>query len=224
MAALDLSGHGSSGSRVDYDFLTWADEVVEVASAEGSDQPVVIGHSMGGVVALTAAFRHAARLAGAVIVDLPDWVLEGRVPPRLEQLPTRRHHASRESAVRRFRARPADPMRQEYIERHVAGRSVHLTADGWTWRFDHAVTTHDSFPADLWGTARCPVAIVLAERSLLASEAVDQMTDRLGGVEVVTIADAGHHIMLDQPLALLAGLEDILGGWSWRRASGAGSG
>jgi pimeloyl-ACP methyl ester carboxylesterase len=218
VAALDLSGHGSSGSRTDYDFLTWADEVVEVASAEGSDQPFVIGHSMGGVVALTAAFRHAGRLTGTVVIDPPDWVLQGRVPPRPEQLPTRRHHATRELAEQRFRARPSDPRRQEYVERHVAERSVHRTADGWTWRFDHTVTTHDSFPDELWGTPRCPVVVVLAERSLLSSDDADLLADRLGGVEAVTIADSGHHIMLDQPLALLACLEDVLSGWLRRLA------
>lgn len=214
IAALDLSGHGSSASRESYDFRTWADEAVAVAEAEGSDRPFVVGHSMGGVVALTAAFRHADRLAGSVVIDLPDWVVEGRVPPSLEELPRRRHHATREQAEDRFRARPSDPNRLSFVERHVAERSVHETDAGWTWRFDHAVTTHGSFPDDLWGAPRSPMVLVLAERSLLTTANVDDLLGRLDGVDAVTIVASGHHIMLDQPLALVACLEGVLAGWS----------
>lgn len=215
VAAIDLTGHGSSGSRPSYGFETWADEVAAVAAAEdGPVPPVVVGHSMGGVVALTAAFRHVDALAGVVIVDLPDWVLQGRVPPRPDELPPRRHHATRELAEQRFRARPPDPVRLEFVERHVAERSVHRTEAGWTWRFDHAVTTHDTFPHELWGTPHCPVAVVVAERSILTDRDVDELRERLGVPEVVTIVDSGHHVMLDQPLALIACIGGILGAWS----------
>ncbi len=213
IAAMDLSGHGSSGVRASYDFETWADEVIAVAHAEGSAKPFVVGHSMGGVVALTAAFRHAARLAGAVVVDIPDWVLQGRVPPRPDELPPRRHHPTREEAQRRFRARPDDPARLGFVVDHVASRSVRRTDDGWTWRFDHAVTTHASFPEGLWGRDRCPLVLVVAERGLLASQDVDELVQLLGGVDTVTIADAGHHVMLDQPLALVACLDRVLDSW-----------
>lgn len=222
VAAIDLSGHGSSGSREVYDFVTWTDEIVQIAAAEGSDRPFVVGHSMGGVVVLAAAFRHAERLAGVVIIDLPDWVLHGRVPPRLDELPPRRHHATRDLAEQRFRARPPDPMRLDFIERHVAERSVQQTEAGWTWRFDHAVTTHDPFPDELWDQSRCPVVLVLAERSMLTPDDADHLIARLGGVETITIADSGHHIMLDQPLALVACLNGVMSGWASRHPAPAG--
>lgn len=222
VVAIDLTGHGSSGSRAAYDFRTWADEVIEVAAAEGSERPVVVGHSMGGVVALTAAFRHADRLVGAAIIDLPDWVLRGRVPPRLDELPDRRHHATRELAEQRWRARPPDPARLDFVERHVAERSVHRVPAGWTWRFDHAVTTHESFPDELWGSPRCPLVLIQAERSLLTEEDVAELVDRLDGVDVMTVPDSGHHIMLDQPAALLSHLEVVIDEWSGRARVGQG--
>ncbi|RYJ06956.1 MAG: alpha/beta fold hydrolase, partial [Actinomycetales bacterium] len=55
VVAIDLSGHGDSGHRPRYDFVTWAAEVMAVAAAEGSTRPAVLGHSMGGFVTLTAA-------------------------------------------------------------------------------------------------------------------------------------------------------------------------
>lgn len=214
VTALDLTGHGSSGSRDHYDFLTWADEVVAVGAAEGDDRPYVVGHSMGGVTALTTAFRHATRIAGTIVIDPPGWlVLDGGLPRRGE-LPPRRFHPTRELATQRFRARPPDEARLDYVERHVADRSVHQTDQGWTWRFDHHVTLHGSFPDELWGGKHGPVVVVLAERSLLTSEQADDLARRLDGAEVLTIRDAGHHVMLDQPLALTACLEGILCAWS----------
>src|SRR3954466_14648293 len=51
VAALDLTGHGDSDRRAEYDPFLWAREVVEVAAAEDLYRPVVVGHSMGGWVA-----------------------------------------------------------------------------------------------------------------------------------------------------------------------------
>lgn len=215
IAALDLSGHGSSASRDSYDFLTWADEVLAVARAEGSHRPFVVGHSMGGIVALTAAFRYAGQLAGVALIDLPPWVLHGRVPPNVNELPPRRHHETRSLAKSRFRATPDDPARLDYVVEHVADRSVRRTDLGWTWRFDHVVTTHGSFPDELWGTDRSQIVLILAERGLLEAGDVDELVRRLDGVETLAVPDSGHHIMLDQPLALAETLEEILASWSF---------
>lgn len=217
----DLTGHGSSGSRPEYDFRTWADEVLAVGEAEGSVRPYVVGHSMGGVAAVTTAYRHADRVAGAIVIDPPDWLVTGGLPPRrAEELPPRRFHPTRELASARFRARPDDEARLSYVERHVAERSVHQTEAGWTWRFDHHVTLHGSFPDELWDQTHCPLVLVLAERSLLTAEQAQQLMGRFGAAEALTIRDAGHHIMLDQPLALLACLEGALGAWDSLGTSG----
>jgi alpha-beta hydrolase superfamily lysophospholipase len=51
VAALDLSGHGSSGRRDTYPRETWAREVLAVAMDAGiAGPPIVIGHSMGGQI------------------------------------------------------------------------------------------------------------------------------------------------------------------------------
>ena len=70
--APDLSGHGDSGRRDNYTMEQWADEVMAVAAdARAPGRPIVVGHSMGGHVAIAIAARFGHDLAGAIIVDAP---------------------------------------------------------------------------------------------------------------------------------------------------------
>jgi pimeloyl-ACP methyl ester carboxylesterase len=72
VVAVDLRGHGES-DRVEpgpgvYDVDRFADDVLAIAAGVGFDRPVVIGHSLGGVVALACAARPGA-VSAAVMVD-----------------------------------------------------------------------------------------------------------------------------------------------------------
>ena len=72
VVALDLSGHGDSGRRERYSLDGWAHEVLAVARAAGiTDPPIIVGHSMGGFVALRAAGLFGADLEGIVVIDSP---------------------------------------------------------------------------------------------------------------------------------------------------------
>lgn len=69
--ALDLRGHGRSERprNGDYTIASMAGDVAAVADTLGLDQFVLVGHSMGGGVALTYAGAHPDRVAGLVLVD-----------------------------------------------------------------------------------------------------------------------------------------------------------
>jgi len=72
VVALDLSGHGDSGRRAEYPRRAWADEVLAVSAEAGfPGPPVLVGHSMGGLVSIVAASVYGDALAGAIIVDTP---------------------------------------------------------------------------------------------------------------------------------------------------------
>jgi pimeloyl-ACP methyl ester carboxylesterase len=58
------------------------------------------------------------------------------------------------------------------------------------------------------------VALFRAEHGMVSTEMSDVMYDRLGRVApVIEIPAAGHHIMLDQPIALVAAIRTLLSGW-----------
>jgi pimeloyl-ACP methyl ester carboxylesterase len=59
--ALDLPGHGGSPWRDSYDLREVAELVHEAVTAAGLHRPVLVGHSIGGVVATSYAARYPAR-------------------------------------------------------------------------------------------------------------------------------------------------------------------
>jgi pimeloyl-ACP methyl ester carboxylesterase len=67
--AVDLRGHGDSDHSDPYDPLSYAGDVVETAAALGIESPLVVGHSLGGVVA--TAFAAIAPCVGVMNVDQP---------------------------------------------------------------------------------------------------------------------------------------------------------
>ncbi|HED16487.1 MAG TPA: alpha/beta hydrolase [Gammaproteobacteria bacterium] len=70
VVSLDLAGHGQSGNqRSQYTMEAFGQDVVAVANKLQLKQIVLIGHSMGGPVAMTAAQRLGKRVVGIVGVD-----------------------------------------------------------------------------------------------------------------------------------------------------------
>jgi len=67
--SVDLRGHGESDEGDAYDPISYASDVVETAAALGVERPLLVGHSLGGVV--VSAFAAIAPCVGVVNVDQP---------------------------------------------------------------------------------------------------------------------------------------------------------
>lgn len=67
----------------------------------------------------------------------------------------------------------------------------------------------------------CRVALFRAEDGLVTPDIGAYMYERLGRrAPVVEIPEAGHHMMLDQPLSLLTALRTLLADWDHSRPAG----
>lgn len=219
VVALDLSGHGESGRREAYPRDTWAREVMAVAAHAGFERPpILVGHSMGGFVCITAASLFGDRLAGCVILDSPvrrpDPEAEEGARGRAFRNP--KTYPSAEEALHHYRLVPEQPCENAYLLDHIARHSLHRTEAGWTWKFDPEIfrrfmprAIHEILP-----TVRCRVALFRAEYGLVTPDIGAYMYELLDrNAPVVEIPQAHHHLMLDQPLALVAALRAILADW-----------
>lgn len=234
VVALDLSGHGDSGRRDRYPRETWAEDVLAVvADARFTRRPHLVGHSMGGFVSIVAAALHGERLAGAILVDSPvrprERAPEPPEPPEpraggwsfQKMLP----YPDFESAVRRFRLLPEQPTPHSHLLDYVARRSVRQDPEGFVWKFDPRVFEKASRSSlrEYFLNAKCRLAIVRgAESAVLPRETADYMVGLLPGrVPLVEIPEAHHHIMFDQPLALLVAVRALLADWECSAPPGA---
>ncbi|HKA90642.1 MAG TPA: alpha/beta hydrolase [Haliangiales bacterium] len=220
VVALDLSGHGDSDRREEYPRRVWADEVLAViADAHFPGPPVLIGHSMGGLVSIVAASVYGDELAGAIIVDAP----VRKPDPESEEGNygrSFRHpkvYPTLDEAAARFRLIPPQPVEAAYIVDHIARASLRRVDGGWTWKFDPRVFIKFSKEkmSDYLSSTRCRVALLRGEKSIVVPpETGTYMYELLSRTSpLVEIPEAHHHLILDQPLAFIAAVRAILADW-----------
>ncbi|ASR01625.1 alpha/beta fold hydrolase [Gordonia rubripertincta] len=216
VVALDLSGHGDSGWRDTYSLGTWADEVIAVATAaEAITDAVLVGHSLGGLVGIRTSIVHPGLADHLVLVD--SRILDAAMLDEIqsnqpeEGIPRgSKHYPSLEAALERFRLVP-DHASLDYARNHVARQSVVRDDDGWRWKFDRGfadeLTDLPSHPP-----SSCRLSIVYGEHGVVTPAMIDMVTAGLDEPArvVVELAGAGHHIPLEQPLALMEVIDDVL--------------
>jgi len=216
VVALDLSGHGDSGRRDRYSLDGWAHEVMAVAAAAGiTDPPIIAGHSMGGFVALRAAGLFGAALEGIAVIDSPvqDITPEQQAAREERAFGPLRVYPTREAAIARFHPMPDQPT-LPYILEHVASTSIRAVEGGWSWKFDPAVFARGRGTLTLLRQLDCRVALFFAEHGIVPPDTTELMYDKLGQrAPVIEIPAAGHHVMLDQPIALVTGIRTLLSDW-----------
>jgi pimeloyl-ACP methyl ester carboxylesterase len=226
VVAMSFSGMGGSDWREAYSISQWADEAIAAAEHgrlfDAPRRPLAVGHSFGGFPLMTAAARHGDRLGGAVIVDTPlrppAERAERERQRRQRQFRPSRVYATVEEAVSRFRFLPPQDCELLCVADHIARTSLKPVVDdsgrpGVCWRFDPFLFKHFTFgePHRDLGRARCPVVLVRGGRSRLVTREGMAHAVSLAppGTEVREIADADHHVMVDQPLAFAALLAEL---------------
>ncbi|MGI8754871.1 MAG: alpha/beta fold hydrolase [Acidimicrobiales bacterium] len=233
VAAIDLSGHGDSAHRATYSLEGWSDEVMAVAAAAGIDgPPVIVGHSMGGFVAIATGARHADRVAGVIVLDSPvaEPAHEIGVAQSKQAFGVPNVYPTLEEALARFRTVPPQKHYLPYVMQHVARRSLHQVEGGWSWKFDHNV--FGAFTSSVRAVAlpylplvACRFALLRSEFGLVTHDIGDSMYEMLGrSAPVVEIPEAGHHGMLDQPLLVTMAVRTLLADWDHstpRRTAGS---
>jgi pimeloyl-ACP methyl ester carboxylesterase len=230
VVALSFGGMGGSDWRASYSAQGMAAEAMVVAQAEGlfdaATPPVIVGHSFGGFVSLHCAHVHGTRLGGVFIVDAPLMSREqraARTRPGLRQFTPRptKAYPSLAAALARFRFAPEQPCENLFIADHIARTSLkEVRADdgtpAWTWRFDPQVApVGPGDAARALREAACPVAIGWGSDSALVTPPVAAYACELAGPGAprIEIPAARHHVMVDQPLALVSALRALLQRW-----------
>lgn len=228
--ALDQRGHGDSDWPADGDYGTEAlcADVQGVVKRLELDRFFLVGHSMGGMVALSYAVAEAPSLCGLVVVD--------SAPGERTPAPAPAPAASPPNRVFDFMSGPAEldsveafveramafnPARDPRLLRRSLLHNLRQLPDGrWTWKYDRGrILGRDrarmaASRRALWDAlpaVTCPTLLLRGARSESLSDATAaEFAAALPNGQWETIADAGHTIQGDNPRGLLLAVEPFL--------------
>jgi pimeloyl-ACP methyl ester carboxylesterase len=238
VAAMSLAGMGASDWRDRYAFADFSKDAEAVARAaglyEGGVKPVYIGHSFGGGQVFFAAATNPENMRAAILVDTgfggPPPEAEAERKRRMEQIrniPTAdrpsRVYPTLEAALNRFRLMPPQPAGNAYIADFIARRSLKRaplpdgSGEGFTWRFDPTMwekLDRTGMMPQLGATIETPMVHIYGALSrIIERRKSGEPSFFPKGMLEIEIPDSHHHIMIDQPLALVAAIRAVLATW-----------
>jgi len=210
----DLRNHGRSPHHPVMDYPALADDVLRLADGLGLGRFVLIGHSMGGKVAMWLALQEPERVIGLVSLDMAPVTY----PPRfralfeamselpLEELP------NREAADQFLARRLESPELRAFLLQNLEQREGR-----WRWRVNLQAIIgqrealrgfpepgrHRQFPG--------PALFLYGDRSdYLQAEHWPAIRDLFPFARLRPVVGAGHWVYADRPQEVLAGLQGFL--------------
>lgn len=210
VVALDFRGHGDSDHPEDHFPGAFNCDLEALLEHLGETSVSLLGHSMGGGVALShAASAVGAVIRGLVVVDVARGASSrSRRAARLALL-MRRTYASREEAIARYRFLPTSEHAREELRLSIAGHTVREEPDGrFGFKFDPRWFSIPSRPPPRLADIRCPTLILRgSESTMLSAPGAQALAAELPRATCEVVEGAGHHVPLDRPASFLAAVE-----------------
>lgn len=232
IVAPDLRGHGDSDWAIggDYSIIDYALDLHALAEQLGRETYTLIGHSLGGGVALEFAGACPERVEKLVTIEGLGglgWRDEARRPAHvrmrrwmesMRQLEARgpRVYPTLEAAIERMVERNSH-LTPEFA-RHLAIEGIRAVDGGFSWKFDNFTRAGSPYEfnmedaRDLWNQVRCPILILYGDESWGRRFPDGLDLSPFHDYRVERIEDAGHWVHHDQFEVTMAHINAFLGG------------
>ena len=193
ITTLDLGGHGESGTgRRSWTIELFGQDVAAVVEAADLGEVVLVGHSMGGNVAVAAAQQMGDRVKGVVLVDT---YRKLGAPRSVEEIQTvmapfrANFKGTTGSYVRGMFAADADRGLVQYVAEDMtaAPPDVALSALEHNLTFARSIT-------ETFESIKAPLTAINSEVQPTDMASLEKL-----GIEVLTMRGAGHFLMMEDP-------------------------
>jgi pimeloyl-ACP methyl ester carboxylesterase len=216
VVALDLRNHGASPWADGMDYVAMAEDVRTTLHALGYSRFALLGHSMGGKTAMTAALLYGAEVERLVVADIapvgypPRHLGHVRAMRELDLAGLRR----RSDADARLLPAVPDPAERAFLLQNLV-----LGDDGARWRLNLAAIER-AMPELVGFPELPPPAIYRGPALFVAGELSDYLRPEhepairrfFPQARIARIADAGHWLHAERPQAFLDLVEPFLAG------------
>ena len=205
--SMDLRNHGGSGHDPAVDYATLAADVAETMDAAGVKQAALVGHSMGGKVAMRLALTAPGRVSRLVVADIAP-------------VPYQSHFGSYANAMLGLapelsRAQADAALAPDVPDAAVRGFLLHNFRPGEGWRIGLREIAGSLGRVEGWddlaGQYGGPALFVTGEQSDYVLPDHHPAIQRLfPAARFVAIANAGHWLHAEQPAAFNAAMAEFL--------------
>jgi 2-succinyl-6-hydroxy-2,4-cyclohexadiene-1-carboxylate synthase len=222
--APDLRGHGETGAAADpagYTLARLVDDLLAFLDALGVGRCDLLGHSLGGMVALRAVLRAPERVASLVLMDSAARALDFLPADAFRLAWTVARSAGMERLQALVRERAAtDALRTEAdrrlerewgAERYWARQRERFCAvDPEAYAgLGRELLEQESLVARL-GEIRCPTLVLVGEGDAPFVREAELLAEHIPDARRAVVPDAGHQPQLENPAAWLAAIREHL--------------
>jgi pimeloyl-ACP methyl ester carboxylesterase len=216
----DRRGHGTStntGDAATYTVAQLVDDEIAFLEAHGGGPVDLLGHSMGGRVAVQVAIERPDLLRSLVLMDTSAWAFDVRDEELHAMLVDffETYDPARGLPDMTVMRGPEDPIIEERVPADLVARRLDMTA-----RFDpvalrelglelfgnRAPSMRSGLPA-----ITCPVTVIVGEHDHPFVDQAPALAAEVADGELVVIEGAYHSPQLTHPAEWLAAIDDHLG-------------
>ncbi len=211
---VDLRNHGESFHTDEMNYPAMSADVVALLDDLGLESCHLLGHSMGGKVAMRLALEHPGRVDRLIVGDIApvayshhyDDLIDPILALPLESI------ESRVQADHLLRAHiPEDPLRAFLLQNLARGEA------GWRWRVDWAAIQREmdeltGYDLPTVWRIDTPTLFLRGARSDYVGEVEREViAAHFDAFELATLGEAGHWLHAEQPEAFIDRVLEFLG-------------
>jgi pimeloyl-ACP methyl ester carboxylesterase len=208
--AVDLPGHGRSGGAALASVEAMADWLNALLDAAGVTKAVLIGHSMGSLIAIEAAARRAARVSGVALVGT---AYPMKVSPLLLETSREREPVAIDMvniwSHSSIAQKPSAPGPGFYVQggsRRLMQRITQRNPDH-VFFTDFSACNNYANGEQAANSLACPALFLLGRKDMMTPpKAAAALSAALPGAKTMVLDGSGHALMAEQPDQVLEAL------------------
>lgn len=207
--AVDLPGHGKSAGVGHHTIEDYSAVIMEFIKALKLNRAVLVGHSMGGAVALHAAHAFPKRVIGTALIGSAARLRVNAALLQMSADPSKAANAVHTIVDLSFAEDTSARLKELAAQRMLETRPSVLHGD---------LLACDSFDATAWANKiAAPTLLIFGKQDRMVSPRSGQaLMDEIPGARLELVPDAGHMVMLEQPDRVGELLGDFLNSISYR--------
>jgi pimeloyl-ACP methyl ester carboxylesterase len=210
---IDQRNHGRSPHSQDWNYDCMADDLYELIQDLNLQNPILMGHSMGGKTVMQFAIRYPQVASKIIVVDISpkpyplhhQTILEGLLNVQLANITSRQEA---EAQMTPF-------IEQSDVRQFLLKNLYRLDSGQFAWRINLPLIVEKIAEVGVGQSSATPIITpTLFVRGQLSNYIKDSdwpaMQQLFPNSELVTVADAGHWVQAEQPVNFVAAVKPFI--------------